>query len=143
MNKINTLESVTPHSGQYTFKKDLKLNVWIVVGAMTYVVTRYLLRHYPDDGVVWRVTLSGLPLIPFALWIRSLVRFLRSLDELQRHLQLKVWLMAALGTIAAETAVNILSAQGANIEPLGIVEVLAFMIVLWVLGCFVSVRRYR
>lgn len=142
MNSRTDLETVIPGSGQYSLKKDLRLSAWVLVAAVAYIAASYLLRHRPDGGVAWHMIVL-LPLIPFGLWVRDVIRFTRGLDELQRNLQLKVWLFAALGTVVAETTVNVLSANGLDLEPVGIVGALAWMVVLWAVGNIVVVRRYR
>jgi hypothetical protein len=99
MEKPNTMESVMPFSGQYSFKKDLKLSLWCAVAAATYLLSRKLLQHYPDWNDSWSLIVSLTPLIPALLFVRSLVRFFRGLDELQRRIQLQFWLFAATGTL--------------------------------------------
>jgi hypothetical protein len=143
MYKINTLESVTPLSGQYSFKKDMRLSAWVVVAALTHALTTYLYRHYPDIGTSGLMALRLTPLIPFGLWLRYLARFIQGLDELQRHLQLKVWLFAAMVTVVWETTVNVLNATGAQLDPVGVAGAICLMVFFWGVGTVISVRRYR
>lgn len=56
------------------------------------------------------------------LWLRDMVRFLRGLGELQRNLQIKVWLFAAFGTLVMSTSANVLIDCGVSVEPVGIVS---------------------
>ena len=143
MDKINTLESVTPLSGQYSCRKDLRLSKWVLVAALTHLLATYLYRSYPDIGTSGLMTTRLTPLIPFGLWLRDLARFIRGLDELQYHLQLKVWLFAAMVTVVWGTTVNVLNEIGAKLDPVGLAGALCLMVFFWGVGTVISVRRYR
>jgi hypothetical protein len=146
MNKPNTMESVVPLSGQYSFKKDLRLSFWFFVAATNFMVITYLLRHHPEWGLSLKAILSLSPLAPCLLFARSWLRFIRGLDELQRRIQLEVWLLAALGTILVETIISVLNANEIGVlnnHDLGLGGTMALMVILWFLGTVISNRRYR
>lgn len=141
------MESVMPFSGQYSVIKDLKLSAWAGVAVATYALTRKLLHHYPDWGDSWSLVIALTPLIPGLLWIRNFVRFYRGLDELQRRMQLEVWLFAVMGTLFAEVVISAMNAKGVHFEKfqygLGVGGVIVVMVFLWVLGSIISTRRYK
>ena len=140
------MESVVPFSGQYSFKRDLKLSGWFLFAAANYTVITYLLSHHPEWSLSWKAILSLSPLIPCLLFARSWLRFIRGLDELQRRIQLEVWLLAALGTILVETVISVLNANGVGVlnnHDLGLGGTMALMVILWFLGTVISNRRYR
>ncbi len=115
----------------------------MVVAALTYVGTTYLVSHNAELGVGWTTVLRLMPLAPLALWIRSMARFFGRLDELQRNLQIKVWLFASIGALAVVALVNMLILNGFDLKPVGIVPIVSLVIVLWVAGSFIAVRRFR
>ena len=145
MKKPNTLGSVIPYSGQYSFKKDLKLSLWFFVAAATYLLLSFLRSHYAEWNEFFRAALELLPLAPCLLFVRSHVLFMRGLDELQRRMQLEVWLFASLGTLFVETTISVLVSNGvlAGTEHQIIGRVMALIVLLWFLGTFIANRRYR
>jgi len=143
MNKTNDMESVIPCSGQYSFKRDMKLSVWILVTAVTYGVTVYLLGRGIEWGSWERMLLRLIPLLPLGLWLRDLMGFLRGLDELQRNLQIKVWLFAALGTLVVVTGANVLIESGFSVDSVGLAGAICWLVVFWGVGSAVATRRYR
>jgi low temperature requirement protein LtrA len=147
MNKPTTMESVQPCSKQYSFRTDLKLNAWMGVAGLFWILSHYLIRKHPDMEAPLRVALALSPLVPGLLYVRSCMRFVRGLDELQRRLQLEALLFAALGTLLVATAINMLNANGAGLQrlPHGLELGGAFvlMFVLWVVGSVIASRRYK
>ena len=141
------MESLSPFSGQYSFKKDLKLSSWFLVAVVNWVVIHFLLLpHHPEWSFSWKVILSLSPLVPCLLHARSWLRFIRGLDEMQRRIQLEVWLFAAMGTILVETIISVLSANGVealNNNGIGLGSAMTSIVTLWLLGTIVSNRRYR
>ncbi len=145
MNKPNTMESVIPCSGQYSFKKDLRLSLWFFVAAATYILASFLLSHHPEWNEFSRAALELSPLVPCLLFVRSHVLFMRGLDELQRRMQLEVWLFASLGTLFVETTISVLGSNGvlALTGRLIIGRVMALIVLLWFIGTLIANRRYR
>ena len=147
MNKPNTLESVAPCSGQYSLKTDLKLNAWLAVAAPVAILGEYWWRHHSDAAVPLRVAVALSPLIPFLLYVRSGLRFIRGLDELQRQVQFEAALFATLGTLLIGTALNVLNAHGV-VWPgvphgLGYWSAFGVMFALWLVGSALANRRYK
>jgi drug/metabolite transporter (DMT)-like permease len=147
MNKPNTMESVQPCSKQYSFKTDLKLNAWMAVAGVFWVLSLYLIREHPDMESPLRVAVALSPLAPGLLYVRSCMRFVRGLDELQRRIQLEALLFAALGTLFVGTAINVLNANGGSFGrfPHGLELGAAFilMFLLWLVGTVIATRRYK
>jgi hypothetical protein len=147
MDKPNTIESITPHSGHYSPRKDLHLNGWLAVATTAYVVELLLLKRNPDWSPALRCLVALVPLAPGFLYVRSWMRFIRGLDELQRRNQLDAFLFAALGTILVGTVVNTLNANGATVgflsHGLGIGGVFMTMFPLWLVGGAIASCRYR
>ena len=115
MDKPNTIEEITPHPGHYSPRKDMRLNGWLAVATAAYVAELLLLKKNPDWSPALRSLLALAPLLPGFLYVRTWLRFIRGLDELQRRIQLEAFLFAALGTLLVETVVNTLNANGATV----------------------------
>src|ERR1035438_1148574 len=115
MDNPNLLESVLqPCSDHYSFKKDLRLNAWMIVAAAVYVAILELLKRHPEWSPITRGLLALTPIIPGVLYVRTCLRFIRGMDELQRRIQTEAWLFAALGSLIIGTIINTLNANGVD-----------------------------
>jgi len=147
MDTPNTFESVTPGSGQYSLKKDLRLNAWFAVAVVLYLAILLLLKRHPEWSPLTRGLLTLAPLIPGLLYVRACLRFVRSLDELQRRIQMEAWLFAALGTLIIGTAINTLNANGVALgqleHGLSLWGTFTLVFTLWLVGTGIANRRYQ
>jgi hypothetical protein len=147
MEKPNLMESVTPHSGQYSFKVDLRLNAWLGVAMVIYLGVTALNKRHPEWSPLLQGSLALTPLVSSLLYVRSWVRFIRGLDELQRRVQLGAFLFAAMGTVIAGTAINILNQHGVPLgwltHGLGMGDTFMLMFVLWPIGWALANCRYK
>jgi hypothetical protein len=147
MKEPNTIESLLPTSGQYSFRQDLRLSGWLAVAVVVYLV-----EHYAAVTVAgWSPLARGLaglaPIVPGLLYVRSWVRFVRGMDEFQRRIQVEVFLFAALVALVLGTVLSTLSARGVPLGPLqhGLTLGWLFMvlIVLWLARTVVVLARYK
>jgi hypothetical protein len=146
MEKPNVFESVMPCSGEYSWKRDLRLNAWLLVATVFYLAQLFLLRRNPEWTPLVRGMVALSPLIPALLYVRSWVRFIRGLDELQRRVQLEAHVFAAWGTIVVGVVVSTLNQHGVvNILPHGLSfgSVLMIQFPLWLIGIGMANRRYK
>ena len=147
MEKPNLMESVQPCSGQYSLKKDLRLNAWCAVAAVVYIAMLFLLKRHPEWSPLTRGLLTLTPMIPGLLYVRTCLRFIRGMDELQRRIQLEAWLFAFLGTLIIGTIVNTLNANGVSLgelkHGLSLWGTFTLIFVLWLVGTAIANRRYR
>jgi hypothetical protein len=147
MDKPNTIESITPHSGHYSPGRDLRLNAWLAVATAAYMAQLFLLKRNPQWSPAARSLNALTPLLPGLLYVRSWMRFIAGMDELQRRIQLEAFLFAALGTVFVGTVISTLDANGVFIaffgHGLGIGGVFLAMFPLWLVGTAVTNRRYR
>ena len=141
------METIQPCSGQYSVRSDLRLNAWLAVATVVYVGGLFLLKQHPGWSPVLKGTVALAPLIPGFLYLRSCMRFIRGLDELQRRVQLDAFLFAALGTVIAGTALATLNADEVRLGPLshglGLGETFVLMLVLWMVGSAVANGCYK
>jgi hypothetical protein len=146
-NPPNTLESLQPCSGDYSLAKDIKLNAWLAVATAVYAVNLWLARRHPEWSVPIRATLALAPLLPGLLYIRSCMRFISALDELQRRIQLEAWLFAAMGTALIGITISTLSASGVHLGGLGfglgIGQAYIVTFVLWLVGSAIANCRFK
>jgi hypothetical protein len=147
MEKPNMMESLEPHSGQYSFKTDLKLNAWLAVAVVVYLATLWLNSRHPE----WRPLVKGLialmPLIPGLLYVRSWVRFIRGCDELQRRIQSEAFLFASIGTVVVGAAIGALNTHGVPTamftHGLGVGGSFMLVLCLWSVGWALAKCRYK
>lgn len=146
MNKPNLMESLEPCSGQYSSKTDLRLNFWLLVAALLHATQSVLFKIQPEWDPLLRAMWTLAPLVPGLLYVRSWVRFIRGLDELQRRIQLEVFLFAALATVGIGAIVSALNEQGVPTawmkHGLGLGSSFMVMLVLWSAGWAFAKRRY-
>ncbi len=147
MNQPNLMESLEPCSGQYSAKTDFRLNFWLLVAALVHAIQSTLFKMQPEWDPTLRVLWMLAPLVPGLLYVRSWVRFIRGLDELQRRIQLEVFLFAALATVVVGAVVSALNEQGVPTawmkNGLGLGSSFMLMLVLWTVGWAFAKRRYK
>ena len=146
-NPPNILEALQPCSGLYSLRKDLKLNAWLAVAVATYTLGQLLAKWHPGWNVTIRAAVALAPLAPGVLYIRSWMRFVGGLDELQRRIQLEAWLFAVVGTVLMAIAISALNESGVHLGELehglgmGWAFVVAF--VFWLVGSAIANCRYK
>lgn len=147
MNKPNEVEAVQPFSGKYSLTADLKLNAWFLVGALCILPVGWWIRAVPDWPAPLRAGIVLIPLIPLILYVRTCVRFIRGMDELQRRIQLEAWLIAAIGTLLLTTSINVLTAHGLSWRPfdqgLEFAGTFVSAFIFYMIGNAFTSRRYR
>ncbi len=148
MNKINEIESVVPCSGSYSLKKDLELNAWLGVAAIMHLIILAVVKHHPEWTPLTRGLLTLTPMIPGWLYVRTCLRFIRSLDELQRRIQLEAWLFAALSALIVTSVINTLNDNGVALvsdlsHGLSLFGAFTLTFVLWAVSSAIANRRYK
>ena len=128
---------------------DLKLNFWMVVAGALFIFGNELVRTHPEWNVGLRLGITLSPMVAVVLLVRSYLRFIRGMDEMQRRLQLEAWLIAALGTIFVGTGINMLNASGIELSTflfphgLELPGTMVTMLVVWVASSTLINRRYQ
>ena len=129
------------------FVRALELNAWLAVATATYVAALYLVRHHPEWSPTLKTTATLLPVLPGLLYLRKGMQMLRSMDELQRRIQVEGWLFAALGTVVVDTVVNVFNEQGLSgtwpAHGMGVGATYLTMFILWSVGVMIANLRYR
>jgi hypothetical protein len=131
----------------YSFKKDLLQSFWLIVAGAVTVYSQVLLDKYTGSGPALKWLLALSPFAPLLLYVRTIMRAIRGLDELQRRIQLEAWLFAAIGTIFVATAINVLHENdllAMLFQPgLGLPGATVIMFLLLMLGGLIANRRYQ
>ena len=128
-------------------RRSFELSAWLAVCAAVYVTALYLVRRHPGWSPGSRAALGLAPILPGLLYLRSGLRLLREMDELQRRIRLEALLFAALGTVIVGTVINVLNLQGLGgawpREGLQVGGAYMTMFLLWCAGFTLSNLRYR
>lgn len=127
--------------------RSFALSGWLALCAAVYVIAVNLVRHHPDWGAGWRATVMLTPILPGLLALRTGLRLLREMDELQRRIQLEGWFFAAIGTVIVSTVINVCNAQGLEVrwmaQGLQVGGAYLTMFCLWGIGTMIANLRYR
>jgi hypothetical protein len=103
---------------------------------------RWGLRQ-PGGSDAFRAALALAPLAPGLVYALRLLRWMRRLDELQRHIQVEAALFVAAVMGFAMLAVDQLQAAGfLRTFHWGWEFVFALTFLLWMIGCGIATRRY-
>jgi len=120
---------------------------WLIVAGAVTVYSHVLLEKYAGSGPTLKWLLALSPFAPLLLYVRTVLRAIRAMDELQRRIQLEAWIFAAIGTIFATTAINVLHENGLLtmlFQPgLGLPGATVIMFLLLILGGFMANRHYQ
>jgi len=149
MDKPNLLESYEPCSGSYSLRKDLRLNGWLAVATILYAAMLWLVKHHPGWSPLTCGLLALTPLVPGLLYMRTWVRLVAGMDEMQRRIQLEALLFAALGTVIVGIVLSTLNDNGimpfGNMQShgLGLGGAFLSMFTLWLVGGAIANSRYK
>lgn len=146
MNDI-TIATESRESRITRLKKALKCNAWLFLTTVTYLVTLYLVRENQAWDPKLRVGVTLLPVLPGLIYLRTLWSRFKTLDELQRRIQLEAWAFAMGGTVLVSTVMNVLNANGVGFEnyPYGLEMGGAYLSVFffWCFGVAQATARYQ
>jgi hypothetical protein len=125
----------------------LVTNAWLFFATATYLVTLFLVKDHPDWHPGLRVGVTLLPLLPGVVYLHKSWGTFKTLDELQRRIQLEAWSIAMAGTVIVSTTMNVLNANGIGFEnyPHGLEIGGAYvtMFMLWGIGSGIANARFR
>ena len=114
-NKPNLPGEVDPRTKDFSIRAQWRVNHW-AFAVILLSAAGDLLVHCQKDSNDWPVALRILialcPLLSALLYVRSLGRWLRGMDELDREITLKVCLFAISATLYLNMALHPLSEWG-------------------------------
>ena len=110
---------------------------------LAYFVARMLLKHAEMEAWL-RVTVALVPVPFFALFLVLFIRGIRSMDELQRRIQLEALAVAFPLTVLLLMTLGLLErAIELPFEDWSYAHVWAYLPLLYFVGICVAARRYR
>jgi hypothetical protein len=161
-NKPNDPEELF-HPKKYCLWTDMKVNYWLFFAICAGAANVFLFHSrlpLQEDYLTWPVGLRAIieliPLLAALLWIRSIAKWMRGMDEMQRRITLEAWLFGAAATLCVlsfwplldESGVSaaILKATKFHLEALdkpNFPLTLCLLCIFYVLGHFILNRRYK
>jgi hypothetical protein len=138
-NKPTLPEEVEPGSGHYFFRTDMKVNGWSWVAVLTsFAGEVFLLPHHKDWPTALRAVVALVPLMASLLWVRSVLQWMRGMDELQRRITTAASVFAAVTTLFVIAASHLLVVAG--VLPVRF-QATAGFIIIWLVVCFYLLGR--
>lgn len=103
----------------------------------------WLLRN-TQPGVAGRIVLALIPVIPSALYVFSVVRATRVMDELYQRIQLEAVTFAFVGSLIVSLTYGMLQKSGFFRQwPWDWEGIWCMLIGLWMVGNLIVARRYQ
>ena len=118
---------------------NLHLGLALAVYALLLAVSLPLTQAYPESP--WRYPLAVIPMFPFIYGIGAYVRYLRSMDELERRIAVESLGIAFGGTAAITFGYGFL--ENVGLPHVNWMFVWPVMAALWILGGMIARRRYQ
>ena len=126
----------------------MRLNAWAFVAVVVSIMARELLKHHLDWTAAVRALVALAPILPSLLYLGSIARWIGSMDELQRRIQVEACLFATTATVFLRTSLDLLEGVGVLQSTrlrngLGWEGTFAVIILFYILGNSIFNRRYR
>ncbi|MGA7732743.1 MAG: hypothetical protein WCD37_15915 [Chloroflexia bacterium] len=100
-----------------------------------------ILKSNLDPDAPWRIPVALAPMIPAMFGMMAFVRYMGSMDELQRRIQLEAIAFGFGGTAALTFGYGFL--EGVGFPPINWTFIFPLMIGLWGIGVAIAGRRYQ
>ena len=117
----------------------MRVNGWSWAAVLTsFVGEVFLLPHHQDWPTAWRAVIAVAPLIASLLWVRSVMQWMRGMDELQRRITMAASVFAVVTTLFIVAASHLMVIAG--VFP-GRFQVTAGFVIIWLVVCFYLLGR--
>ena len=103
------------------------------------VMSLMFLRENPDSP--WRIPVTVAPVIPIVFAMLAVIRYVRRMDELRRHIHLEAIIIAYLATVILCVSYGFL--ENVGFPSFNTMWVGVAMIGLWGIGQLLANRKYR
>lgn len=144
--KPNLPEELAPGK-QYSLRSEIKVNGWCWVAVLTsFVGECWLLPHHKDWPVSLRTAVAVAPLVAGLLWVWTVSKWVRGMDELHRRTTVAACLFAAVATLFVVTALHLLSIAGvlaSKFQPSAGFVIIWLIVCFYILGQAIFNRRYK
>lgn len=103
------------------------------------IVSLTFLRENPDSP--WQISVTIAPVIPIVFAMLAVIRFVRHMDELRRHIHLEAIIIAYLATLILCFSYGFL--ENVGLPSFNTMWVGVAMICLWGIGQLLANRKYK
>lgn len=137
--KLTVPQEAEPGNELYSFRSDLRINGWSWVAVITsFVGEVMLLPHHKDWPTALRAVVALVPLIAGLLWVRSVLRWVRDMDELHRRITTAATVFATVTTLFVIATSHLLIIAG--VLP-AYFQATAGFVIIWLVVCFYLLGR--
>jgi len=137
--KLTLPQEVEPGSGHYSLRTDIRVNGWSWAAVLTsFVGEVLLLPHHKDWPTALRAVVALVPLVASLLWVRSVMQWMRGMDELQRRITTAASVFASATTLFVIAISHVLVVAG--VIPVSFHATAGFVII-WLVVCFYLLGR--
>lgn len=138
-NKPAIPQEIEPGSAHYSLRAEIKVNGWSWVAVLTsFAGEVLLLPKHPEWPTALRTAVALIPLVASLLRVRSLMRWVRGMDELQRRITTAASLFATATTLVVIGALHPLTVAGVFPQRF---QATAGFVVIWLVVCFYLLGR--
>lgn len=131
------MESICESNKQYR----RQMLIWAVTYCVVTYASVYTLKNAGIEHFGLRTLIALTPMLPLA-WVGFIImRFIRSLDELQQKMQLEAVVFSAVMTALLTGAYGFM--EGVGYPKLDTIWILPMLMILWVVGQALARRRYK
>jgi hypothetical protein len=97
----------------YSWRASIKAGGgWMMLAFLTDLPGIYLIEHHKDWPLALRVVIAVIPLLASLLYVRSIARWVRGMDELHRRVALESFLFATVALLFLGAAWFLLNNSG-------------------------------
>jgi hypothetical protein len=123
------------------------VNGWSWVAVTTsFAAEVILIPHHHDWPVAFRVVLALIPLLASLLWVRSVMQWMRGMDELQRRITAASSVFATITTLFATAVMHLLVVAGVlpvRFQPTAGFVMIWLVVCFYIMGRTIFARRYQ
>lgn len=132
-------EAVEPGTGHYSFRTDLRVNGWSWAAVLTsFAGEVFLLPRHPEWPTAVRAVIALVPLVASLLWVRSIMQWMRGMDELQRRITMAATVFAVVTTLFVVAGWHLMVIAG--VFP-GRFQLTAGFVIIWLVVCLYLLGR--
>jgi hypothetical protein len=115
--------------------------IWAITYCVVTYASVYTLKNAGIGHFGLRTLIALLPMLPIAWVVVIILRFIRSLDELQQKIQFEAVVFSAVMTGLLTAAYGFM--EGVGYPKLDTIWIMPMLMVLWVGGQVLARRRYQ
>lgn len=119
-----------------------RLSIYAAMWVISYITSLLIIKKL-SPGVEWGIILSIIPIVIFALFLRSITQYISNLDEVQIRVQMEASVIAfLLGLVMLMTLGLLDLVIVLNPENWGYRHLIPFFVLYYIIGLIISLRKY-